>query len=598
MRRRDDFLILGFTGAFSSGCTTAARFFENRLTEVREEFVGQKSEINAKIANLYAGKNNNHLDNTKEKGLKELLKRVRKRQIINVLEKIEDVQFFYISMTDMMHSLLIESLLTGETEEADTPEAYKELINFVNKWTETQVINNEYAIQIRVALENRDIKNGNAERVYDYLEKLKLFRKELDKLYEFRPYELFDIMQRVGNNLRKCGKPFCDEAVFESSKDLDILSRRAGAIVNFHRRTKKNESPSDYLIECFRNPAEIDYFRKCFHEFYLFSVYAEEKNRYEWANKKYGLTENECTKIDKVDQGGDYVAEQYKQNVKRCVYLADIAVTNVKQPYDLYQELLKYYALIKSPGCIKPTHMERNMNLAYSMSLNSTCISRQVGAVIIKDSYIVGAGWNDTGGGRLGCVYRLRRDVAATTNENFPICSPKQYDLFKKIIAEESQDLDHSFCYKDEMGQLQKRIGRAEGNLDDSCEQFLETLEMRSLQYCRALHAEENAILQTAAIGGTRLQGATLYTTTFPCELCAKKILQIGIRKIVYCEPYPKSVSIDVFFKETTRKVELRPFEGVKSPSFFRLFKPMMDIKDMQQLETMTRKPGRAMPTD
>jgi len=131
MKRKDEFLILGFTGAFSSGCTTAAKFFENRLNKVRKDFVGQKSEFNAKIANLYVGHNNSQWDNSKPKGLKELIRVVRKRQIINVLEKIEDAKFFYISMTDMMHSLLIESLLTGENREGEAPQRYKNVIKLV-----------------------------------------------------------------------------------------------------------------------------------------------------------------------------------------------------------------------------------------------------------------------------------------------------------------------------------------------------------------------------------------------------------------------------------------------------------------------------------
>lgn len=372
---------------------------------------------------------------------------------------------------------------------------------------------------------------------------------------------------------------------------LDILSQRAGAVLKFHRLLRKTETPSDlrtfYLIECFRNPFEIDYFRKRFHEFYLFSVYSDEEFRFKRAEDYYALSENDCIAIDNVDQGGDYVIDQFAQNIKRCVYLADISVTNLKLPYDLYQELLRYYALIKKPGCIKPTHMERNMNLAYSISLNSTCICRQVGAVIINQSYVVGAGWNDTGGGRLGCIYRQRGDVTKTNNQSLPIASERDYATFKGIITSKDVNLDHSFCYKDEMGKLRKEQAVKDDTLNPNCHDFLEDFETRSLQHCRALHAEENAILQTSKLGGTGIKGATLYTTTFPCELCAKKIRQVGIKRIVYCEPYPRSVSMDVFFKESMKKFEALPFEGVKSPSFFRLFKPAMDIKDIQQLETL-----------
>ncbi|NCO65633.1 MAG: hypothetical protein COW32_09050 [Candidatus Aquicultor secundus] len=62
------------------------------------------------------------------------------------------------------------------------------------------------------------------------------------------------------------------------------------------------------------------------------------------------------------------------------------------------------------------------------------------------------------------------------------------------------------------------------------------------LDLCRALHAEEHAILR---MGARHMPGElTIYTTTFPCLLCANKIVQAGIKNVVYIEPYPVAISI------------------------------------------------------
>jgi len=106
-----------------------------------------------------------------------------------------------------------------------------------------------------------------------------------------------------------------------------------------------------------------------------------------------------------------------------------------------------------------------------------------------------------------------------------------------------------------------------------------------SLDYCRALHAEENAILQNAIIGGMGIKGGTIYTTSFPCELCAKQIYQSGIKRVIYNEPYPESISEDVFIKDGAIVVELKQFEGVKSHSYYRLFKAAVDKKEFQQIQ-------------
>jgi len=132
----------------------------------------------------------------------------------------------------------------------------------------------------------------------------------------------------------------------------------------------------------------------------------------------------------------------------------------------------------------------------------------------------------------------------------------------REIITNDIESLDESFCFKDEYA---KKTGK------------------KSLQYCRALHGEENAILQTAKIGGIGLKNATIYTTTFPCELCAKKIYQVNIERIVYVEPYPKSISEEVFLKDGIRKPKIEQFEGVKPYSYFRIYKPFLDKKEWQK---------------
>ena len=57
-------------------------------------------------------------------------------------------------------------------------------------------------------------------------------------------------------------------------------------------------------------------------------------------------------------------------------------------------------------------------------------------------------------------------------------------------------------------------------------------------ELCYAVHAEQNAIIQAARLGSS-IDGATLYCTHQPCVLCAKMIVNAGIRRVVYREGYP-----------------------------------------------------------
>ena len=89
------------------------------------------------------------------------------------------------------------------------------------------------------------------------------------------------------------------------------------------------------------------------------------------------------------------------------------------------------------------------------------------------------------------------------------------------------------------------------------------------LDVCRALHAEENAIVNVAKIGNVSLSGKTLYSTTFPCKLCANKIVQAGIKEVVYSESYTMPEAIQIL---NHKKIKIRKFEGVKSSAFFKLY--------------------------
>lgn len=91
----------------------------------------------------------------------------------------------------------------------------------------------------------------------------------------------------------------------------------------------------------------------------------------------------------------------------------------------------------------------------------------------------------------------------------------------------------------------------------------------KELDFCRSLHAEENAILSNlnTTVSNNNL---TMYVTTFPCMLCAKKIVNSGIKKVVFVEPYPIEEAYNLL---VTNDVEIQSFEGVKSWSFNWIFR-------------------------
>ncbi len=76
-------------------------------------------------------------------------------------------------------------------------------------------------------------------------------------------------------------------------------------------------------------------------------------------------------------------------------------------------------------------------------------------------------------------------------------------------------------------------------------------------ELCRGLHAEQNAIIQ-AARHGVNIDGATLYCTTMPCVICAKMLINAGIRRVVFYEGYADELAREMIAESGIEVVHFR----------------------------------------
>ncbi len=130
----------------------------------------------------------------------------------------------------------------------------------------------------------------------------------------------------------------------------------------------------------------------------------------------------------------------------------------------------------------RPSNDEYFMNMAKLVATRSTCMRRQVGAVIVKDKRVLSTGYNGSPKGtkhceEKGCI-RVQLDVPSGTRH----------------------------------------------------------------ELCRGVHAEQNAVIQ-AAYFGVSVNESTIYTTTFPCSMCAKILINAGVKEVVFMEGYPDDLS-------------------------------------------------------
>ena len=143
----------------------------------------------------------------------------------------------------------------------------------------------------------------------------------------------------------------------------------------------------------------------------------------------------------------------------------------------------------------RPSWDEYFLSIANLVSKRSTCLRRSVGALLVKDKRILATGYNGAPSNIEHCA------KAGCLREKLRIPSGQRHEL------------------------------------------------------CRGLHAEQNALLQ-AALHGISAEGSRIYITTQPCIICAKMLINAGIKEVVIAGHYPDKMAKD-FLKEAGIKVRI-----------------------------------------
>ncbi len=271
------------------------------------------------------------------------------------------------------------------------------------------------------------------------------------------------------------------------------------------------------------------------------------------------------------------------QNVSDAFPLADLFVDTRSREH-VEKSVSRFLDLYFGHPFHTPTKDEFAMFHARSAALRSADLSRQVGAAIAnKDGDIVAVGCND--------VPKASGGQYWANDENDDRDFKRGYDSSARSKTEiVGEMLDRLARGKWLAATKRKRTtedlvkellyGEGKSILQDA--QILDLLE-----YGRPVHAEMAALMD-AARRGVAVQGATLYSTTFPCHLCARHIIAAGIARVVYIEPYPKSKAGELYRDSIVidpqypihGRVQFEPFVGIAPVRYMALFEMPGKRKD------------------
>lgn len=261
-----------------------------------------------------------------------------------------------------------------------------------------------------------------------------------------------------------------------------------GAAVLAKKAISKINSPKA-VVDGIRNPEEVKELRKI-PGFYLIAVDAPLEIRFERMLKRKRENDpkkfSEFKKLDRKDKGE---GQKYSgQQVEKCIKMADIVVINDSTLEIFYKKCEKVLEDLEGRELkrSRPDWDDYFLKVALLVAERSTCRRHHIGAVIVKNKRILSTGYNGAAGGAKDCL---------------------------------------------ELGCLKDKMNLASGEFQEKC---------------RAIHAEQNALLQ-AAIHGVSVEGATIYCTHSPCFVCAKSIANAKIKRFVSFIDYSDTGFIELF---------------------------------------------------
>jgi deoxycytidylate deaminase len=339
----------------------------------------------------------------------------------------------------------------------------------------------------------------------------------------------------------------------------------SAAIAEIGRTRNLSETPgireplprTAHILISLKRPEEVQLLRAIYGDgFFLIGVFATENDRLKYLSQDKNVPARQAVQLMRRDQEE---AVPFGQRSRRTFELADVFIRLKSDEYK--GQLERFLDLVFGHPYNTPEPDEHAMFLAYSASLRSGQLARQIGAAVRSaGGDIVGTGCNDVpraGGG----LYWPGPDDARDHVMRFDSNDREQTEIVKDLLERLQIDLN-----------LEEAVSRLEGSR-----------LMDITEYGRAVHAEMDALLACTRTG-TSPVGGSLFTTTFPCHNCARHILAAGIRRVVYIEPYPKSLASTLHRdaisltgtgpsrRDGRQRIPFDPFVGIGPRRFFDLF--------------------------
>ncbi len=623
---RKKFNIIGLTGRSAAGCSKVAKLLSSKdlLGTLKVEFedTSEQEVLKQRICNRFI-KNNEWQCFTVLKYRDILLlfllhEGFYKRNNIN-----EGITYLFKLIDGLGSYLEGGNLIKTKTDRLSltlNPQCFTGLRELI--------VNNKEVFDFLKDFDFSDKKSLIASKDFNdfYFDKFNLFTENFVNIINRENYFLRCLLLHdIATSLRGRGKIEIDS----DKPNIFIIVERLNWILKNHKNHTEIKQ-NRYVIDSLKNSLESTYFKEKYAAFYMVSINKSDDERLsdlqekldEWIDSE-DTAKNTVLKEKIIDlDNTEYKSKEVNSgrfsspDVENCIQKSDyhIFFSNLKRGkfdhyclenscelrsldenysfLDLNLQLARLLSLMFNPGLITPRSEERLMQVAFTAKLSSGCISRQVGAIVTDDNFsIKSIGWNDVAEDQIPCNLRDFRELRDGKNlshfseferNDGTIVNLNYEDTlsFKEKISDRfsiTGDLDAllvnkpcSYCFKSAHNAFEGKDNQV---------------------HTRSLHAEENAMLQISKYGGQALKNGYLFTTASPCELCAKKAFQLGLRKIFYIDPYPGISRFHTLKNGVSedKNPSLIMYQGAIGSGYIRFYHPFISYKDELSITTKIR---------
>lgn len=367
------------------------------------------------------------------------------------------------------------------------------------------------------------------------------------------------------------------------------------------RRPQSEENPvrvrHAYIFNSLKHPDEVRSLRKIYGDLVLVvAVYSPRSQRIQRLCERIAKSRKQY-KSDKflkiagalVDRDEHEAGDEFGQNLRDTFPLADVFL-DAENGVSLRGQISRFVSIVFGHPYVTPTVDEYIMFHARAAALRSADLSRQVGAVIATPSGdIISAGCNEVpkaGGGQFWESDRgTRKDY-----RDFSIGHDASARMKFEIVSDTLEKLRLAKWIRPRISDRTEPNSLVEKALLGSNAPLRDARVTSIIEFGRIVHAEMAALTDSSRRGLSVL-GATIYCTTFPCHMCARHIISSGLGRVVYIEPYPKSMAKDLYGKSIRvdhdleadeDAVSFEPFMGISPRKYFSFFEMKGPRKDQR----------------